>query len=736
MTNAAAGKHGAGRTMRPGRVIGCPIDETTMLIIGLGGIATGEVVVYVDGDRARARHAFVSNWRLAAPSPRAKQGFAALMPTRGTDRALTTIQFGEEGSGASYIFAPRPASAEEAATLVAESAGPQSAAVIDRLVDILMAGNIGRRTLQSITALLRTANASDGFVELVGESHDGATFLQGWSRGMAPGRCLVSVVGAAKPVATECGIAVFPRPDAPDGASGFVGLLDANDATRALDIEGLVFQGRAGWRYAPAHPRKRIAGPLDTPEHIRSILMRTQSAPEVLLSLRAAANSFEGKDTVSSLPYPVRMGIDRAYEADGGNLLVSGWLYDPDDHVAAVRLRRRDAGARLDERWTRLDRLDVTDSFDEQQDLAPGFQGGTHAHGFIAHAQLPGGDPDTPLYFELTLRDSRRAFLPVKPTKVSARVAALRQIGSFDPTTYALPSIVDAQIVPFLSESGKSAPVIDAIQDVGPFDQENGPPIIIGAGESEEDISPLLALLALDPETRHVPIVVAMPADRFSRHAARLSELARFYRLSVRLVAAKGTGDVYDLLEAGTEALSCETVVLLSASLIPHGTGWYGKLVSTAATLKGSIVSPVLAYEDHSVRWAGSWVNDAHDDQPIVGRYAGYPLKAVTAMKLTRIAAASLECCILPRDALSRGGGFSSGYLGSQEKGLDLGLRLSKAGIDSYLLPSVHMWGCDETPCPDTPAIAALVKEIDGKIFKARWRPTLTLEKHSQEGSA
>ncbi|MCV9961837.1 hypothetical protein OIU34_07965 [Pararhizobium sp. BT-229] len=729
-----AGKHAASRALRSGRVIGCRVDETTLLIIGLGRVPVGTVAVAIGEDPTDNRSAVVSEWRLAASSPRARHGFAALLPTGDADPAMTTIQFGEEG--AHFIFAPRLASAEEAATLVLESAGSQSAAVIDRLVDILMADNLSHQRLLTVTALLQATQASDGFVELIGESHDGVTFVQGWNRGMSPGPFRMCAVGSATPVVAECVIAMFPRPDAPDGASGFVGLLDANPADRALDIEGLVFRGRAGWRHIAVHPKKRIAGPLETPEHIRSILLRTHGAPEVLLSLRAAANSFEGKETVSSLPYPVRMGIDNIFEADGGNLLVSGWLYDPDGHVATVRLRRRNAAVRLDECWTRFDRPDVTDSFNEQQPFAPSLRGEQHTHGFITQAQLPSEESGAPLYFELTLRDSRRAFLPVKPTRVSARLAALRQIGSIDPANCALPAIVDTQIVPFLRRSGRSAPIIDTVLDAGPFDEENSPPIVIGAGESEEDIAPLMALLALDPETRRAPIVIAMPAERFRRQATRLGELARFYRLSVRLVSAKGAADFYDLLEAGTQALSCETVVPLSASLIPHGKGWYGKLVATTATLKGSIVSPVQAYEDYSVRWAGSWIDDDNGDQPVVGRYTGYPLKAVTGMTLTRIAAASLECCIMPRDALLRAGGFSGGYLGAQEKGLDLGLRLSRSGIDSYLLPSVQMWGCDNARDGDGPAMAALVEEIDRKIFKSQWAPVLTVEKHPKKRPA
>lgn len=739
VTKPTPAKQGASRAMRSGRVIGCRVDEATLLIIGLGQVPAGDVTVGVGENQADTRNAFVSEWRLAASSPRAKHGFAALLPAGDTDLAMTTIRFGEteKETGTPYIFAPRLASTEEAAALMLESAGSQSAAVINRLVDALMTGNLSRRRLLTITTLLQATHATDGFVEVIGESHDGVTFLQGWSRGMAPGPCRMSLIGRAMPVVAECGIATFTRPDAPDGAAGFVGLLETDEATRATDIEGLIFRGRAGWRHVAVHPRKRIADPQETPEHIRSVLMRTHSTPDVLLSLRAAANSFEGKETVSGLSYPVRMGIDSIFEADAGNLLISGWLYDPDGHVATVKLRRRNAAIRLDEHWTRFDRPDVADSFNDQTHLVPGLRGDQRAHGFVAHAQLPGEDPGASLYFELTLQDSRRAFLPVKPTRLSARSAALRQIGSIDPVNSALPAIVDTHVVPFLTRSsGRSAPAIETIIDAGFFDEENGLPIIIGVGESEEDISPLLALLALDPETRGAPIVIAMPAERFRRQAARLKELARFYRLSVRLVSTKGTGDVYDMLEAGTQALSCETVVSLSASLIPHGRGWYGKLVAAASTMKGSIISPVLAYEDHSVRWAGSWIDDGNDDQPVVGRYAGYPLKAVTDMNVTHIAAASLECCIMPRDALSGAGSFCGGYLGAQEKGVDLGLRLSRSGFDSYLLPSVQMWGCDDARAGDSPAMAALVEEIDRKIFKSQWLPILTVEKHLEKRPA
>ncbi len=730
------GKHHAARTMRPGRVIASPIDENTMLIIGLGRPISGDVTVEIDGGHAGPQCAVATNWRLAAALPMATHGFAALLPAPSGHEALTTIGIDMGPAIARYIVSPRSVSVEAAAALIADSAGSQAGTAIAPLVEVLLAHGASRRRIFAASALLQATKGNDGFIELIGESHDGAVFLQGWSRSVAPGHSRMAMAGPMTSLIMECAIAVFPRQDVPDGATGFVGLLDASEAIRAPELEGLIFQGSAGWSYVTLQPRIRIAGPLETPEHIRSILLRTQSAPDVLLSLRSAANSFDGKETVSSLPYPVRMGIDDAYESDGGNVLISGWLLDPDGHVETVNLRRRGTAVRLDEHWTRLERPDVSDSFSDQSQFIAALRGRQQASGFVVHAKLSGGDPGTQLYLELILRDSRRAFLPVKQTLVGAQAAALRQIGSIDPACCALPAIVDAQIVPFLSTSERTVPFIDAIVDAGSFDQETSPPIVIGASESEEPIFPLLALLALDLETRRAPIVIAMPAEYFRTQAARLGELIRFYRLSVRLVSVNGAGDAFDLLEAGTQALSCETVILLSASLLPHGTGWYGKLVATAATLEGSIVSPVLAYEDHSVRWAGSWLNEDSDDQPVLGHYAGYPLKSVAAMKLTPVAAASLECCVMPRNALLNAGGFASGYLGSLEKGLDLSLRLGRSGIRSFLLPSVQMWSCDASPRSEAPAATAMVEEIDRKILNGRWSPALARDRNSERRSA
>ncbi|WP_027997695.1 hypothetical protein [Sinorhizobium arboris] len=710
----------ATRIMRGGRVVACPIDDTLLLVIGASGPVAGQLPAEVNDDPASETSASVTGWRLASPSSSATHGFAALLQTDDADRPLTTFRLGQEGSPKRYIFAPRALALREAATILAELAGGRLADVLDSLVDALMQLPTGRQRLAAILALIQARKSGDGFIEFAGETHEGAIFLRGWARAAEPGNARVIVSGES-PVIADCGIATFSRQDIPPGSTGFIGLLATNGPLRARDVEGLVYRGRGGWRYTPVHEHRLVAGPTETPGHIRSVLLQTHSSPAVLLRLRSAANSFEGRETISALPVPVRLGVDNIFQANSGAFLISGWLLDPDGHVQSVRLRHGRTEVRLDDRWTRLERSDVTDAFTEEPLFKSMLDRDTHPHGFIVFASGLGSDGMAPLHLELTLKDSRRAFLPLTPARLPPRLAALRQIKSIDPENWGLTEIVDRQIVPFLSASEYPSPGVGATLDAGAFADASDPPIIVAVGQAEErGLAPFLGLLALDPETRRAPIALVLHSECFRRQAGRIRQLAQFYRLPLRLMSAE-TDDVHDLLEAGIRALASETVVLLAGSLLPRSSGWYGKLLA-AYEEKGGVVSPTLAYEDHSVRWAGSWA-DPQSEYSLTGRYAGYPLSAVTGLKLTRIAAASFECCIMRREAFLLAGGFSGTYLGSRQKGQDLGLRLSRAGIESWWLPSVQMLGSDETSAPDGASAAPLIERIDERLFSARWAP-------------
>ena len=702
-------------------VVGSAIEDTLALVLGIGNATTDQITAFLNGDPSLSVKVSLVSWPLKEPSPAGTHGFVAIVPTGILRRGiLKTIMFQHKAKVARYSFAPRAASTSDLVAMVGDLAGGSLPGVIDELVEGLISGPISRKKLAAITVLLQAGARSDGCIELIGGSDEGEIFVQGWAQDLTPAVTRLLISGRNSSLA-ECAVSVFARPDLNDEASGFAGLLLANEPVEPNDIERLLFRGRRGWRFTEVYDRRLLSSARETPGHIRAILPRVRSSTDILLRLRSAANRFDGSETVSSLPLPVRMGLDSVFRVEGSGLLVSGWLLDPDSHVESVKLRRHRSETQLDDAWTRVDRPDVTREFDNQSPFNAGLDPNRHAHGFVAFAPELSGDSTSPFYIELAISDGRRAFFPLAPTRVTSRDAIVRQIRAIDPNAWALRHIVDQQLVPLLRGVIRPAPEIFGVVDLGPFDDAIGPAIIIGVDERVEEIGPLLALLALDPETRIAPIVIAAAAEIIDRIGVQIRRLADFYRLRIRLVSASGSEDLYDALEVGAHAVSTDRVVFLAASLLPRRAGWLNKLLNAYDAHKDCVLSPTLAYEDDSIRWAGTWVAGPQSDRALISRYAGYPIDAVSGMSLTEVATATFECCVLPREALFSVGGFTRGYLGTHEKGLDLGLKLKQSGLRSYWLPTAQMLGSDDVSVTDKASTIALIERIDRQVFDARW---------------
>ena len=710
-------------------VVGSVIEETLVLVLGIGSAAGDQITAFLNGDPAVSVKTSLITWPLKEPSPTGTHGFVAIVPTAALRRGiLKTIMFQHRTKVARYNFASRSASIADFVAMVSDLAGPSLPSVIDELVEGLFSGPISRKKLSAITVLLQSGARSDGCIELIGGSDEGEIFVQGWAQDLTPAVTRLLISGK-NPSLAECAISVFARPALNDEASGFAGLLLASEPVEPTDVERLLFRGRRGWRFTEAYDRRLLSGSRETPGHIRAILPRVRSSTDILLRMRSAANRFDGADTVSSLPFPVRMGIDNVFRVEGSGMLISGWLLDPDNHVDSVKLRRHRGEIQLDTSWTRIDRPDVTREFDSQPPFNAGLDPNRHAHGFVVFAHELNGDSTSPFYLELAISDGRRAFFPLTPTRVTSRDAIVRQIRATDPNAWALRHIIDQQLVPLLRGVNRPAPEVFGVVDLGPFEDAAGPAIIIGIDERVEEIEPLLALLALDPETRIAPIVIAAATEIIDRVGVQIRRLADFYRLRIRLVSATGAEDLYDALEVGARTVSTEQVIFLAGSLLPRRSGWLNKLLGAYDAHKDCVLSPTLTYEDDSIRWAGTWVAGPQSGmsagRALISRYAGYPIDTISGMSLTEVATATFECCILPREALFSVGGFTRGYLGTHEKGLDLGLKLKQSGLRSYWLPSAQMLGADDTSATDRASTIALIERIDRQVFDARWSSIL-----------
>jgi hypothetical protein len=266
----------------------------------------------------------------------------------------------------------------------------------------------------------------------------------------------------------------------------------------------------------------------------------------------------------------------------------------------------------------------------------------------------------------------------------------------------------------------QATPEIVEIRDFGFDDEGKSKALVLAAGLDAEEAGVTLSLLALDPEASELPIIVSAPAESFGAIAPEVERLSRFYGINVRLVAADGVHDACDAYEAAAQVTSAETLILLSAGVLPRHQGWVSALERAYRKRNGkALVSPTILYEDNSICFAGAWLEEG--EQGLVDKYIGYPRDVIRDHQATEVMAGSAACCIVSRSAFQAAGGFSKSYLSASEKGRDLCLKLRLAGTPSVWLPDVEMISADEGSGPAGMPWRRLAQNIDRWSFDRRW---------------
>ncbi|MDN3719230.1 hypothetical protein QW131_08360 [Roseibium salinum] len=105
-----------------------------------------------------------------------------------------------------------------------------------------------------------------------------------------------------------------------------------------------MFRGRSNWSTVDVHEKRSLLEAHGIPGQIRSLLPRLSGSGDGKRKLVAAAHRFDGRETVSELDVPVRIGIDFCAAVDRGGVMLSGWLLDPEDRVEAVFFSSRLTG--------------------------------------------------------------------------------------------------------------------------------------------------------------------------------------------------------------------------------------------------------------------------------------------------------------------------------------------------------------------------------------------------------
>jgi len=701
-------------------VLVSPIGDDLALISGVSDMMPDTTEVLLNGDPSMTMKAGVVGWRRNGAPTEAAIGFVAVVPIKLTSKVrLRSIVIRRNGQPLRYTLARPAAAISRLMQILSDDAGEQFAEIADRIAQALVGGRTTPARSTAALAVLTAAARNDGWIEVMGQIDTGEIFLQGWALGL-PSDHLRVIVSQDGFLAGEFKAAATEREDLAGKGKGFIGILDTGKTSvNPENIQKLFFRTRDGWRTLDIYERRVLLPTTDVPAHIRDGLVRATAGADTLRTLRRAGERFDGRDTVSHLADPVRLGMDLVVEIQGAGMLIAGWMLDPEGRTGSVILRTGGEYARVDDIWTRLPRPDVSTAFQHNELFAGRLDPRRIDHGFLAF--LPGlsRSGDAPVYFELTIGESV-VFYPLKPMRNLSRQALERLVAPLDPRTAAAAAAIERHIGPMMQALAPPAPSVVEMRNFDFDDAGSSKVLVISAGLDAEELGVALTLLALNPETRDVPMIVSAPIEAFGSIAPEAERLARFYGLKVRVIGSEGVQDACDAFEAAIQATEIDTLAFLSAGVLPRQTDWFSTMERAFRARGGrALVSPTIVYEDDSIRFAGTWL-DA-DAAQLVDRYIGYPKDVVLGSKPAEVMAGSVECCIVSRSAIKAVGGFTRSYLGVRDKGRDLCLKLRLAGTPSIWLPEVEMISAEGDSGGSNLPMRRLAHRIDRWSFDRKW---------------
>ncbi|MHA7776935.1 hypothetical protein [Roseibium sp. M-1] len=704
------------------------VDRETMLVAGIGEGFSGSLPVVLNDDPKSTATCTVivlpASGGVSGKASGKKRPFVAVV-TFSSEAAGKPERVSIRSHGHSHPFALRHQAGDlKTFLLKVRDLTPHSEGdVVDALVQALLAGGAKPEALQTAVRIVEAVAGRDGFIEVLGNFDAGDVYLQGWAKGMPAGTSRVFVFdGALKVGALSC--CLFERKDTGGKAFGFSGLLEAGGGVEADAIRKVFYRGRGGWSAVDVHDQRSMPPAKALPSHIRALLPKLSPAGDGRTRLEQAGRRFDGRETVSELDVPVRVGIDFSAWIDGAGAMLSGWLLNPEDRVEAVHFRSGGASCRLDTRWTTQRRPDVTSAF---EGLSPFLTGpdAMQRHGFLVHVPQTdlsiAGDP----YLEIHLKDGRQAYAPLSLGRAALRSALRRLVSGLDPATAFRADILERHFLPLVQAAKAPDPVIADTIDFSPIREQAELSLVFAMDGDFEKSRVLLTLCALDPSLRGLPIVVAASRGGAQEQVEDFRRLAGFYGLAVRLVLADHVEDTLDALQAGVEASPAEAVVCLTSSVVPRGPEWVVPLLKAfRANGESCLVAPTMLYEDDTIRWGGAWIEPEDGRHVLKQPYLGYPRRTLHGAENTAVAAAPFDCCIVPRTALAEAGGFSRQYLGPDEKSLDAALRLKLSGISAVWVPEVEMVQA-EGGGPAGSTWKKLAGDLDRRLFERNWENVL-----------
>ena len=585
-----------------------------------------------------------------------------------------------------------------------------------------------------IGQLLRASARHRGAIEIRGMIGGGGLFVQGGGVAAAQERVELLVEHDRLEAAEGCFL-TFDRSDIETPAAGLAGLVRLG-AAPAERVKRLWLRGGEGYEALEVIAGGVLLEPDKAVAHLHGLLPALRGPREVARTFRRAARPrFTGQDTLSGHAEPVRAAVDLAVLQPGVGYYLTGWVLDPAGRLSGVTLRDGSgAGHRLDPRWTRVLRPDVTSGFREDRRFE-GLLGQGDLHGFTVFVPAPDAEAGRRHHLEFEFHDEFCAFLPLRVERADEPLMLRRLLESFDIHKPSAAEIVERHLGPLLRQGRRP---LRAAADRPAVEAETAVLVPL-LGNDVRRVAPFLAQFGMHrlEEGARMLIVCGDAADGAVRRA--VERCADFYGVAASVLAAPGACDAAAALQAGIDASASPRLLFLSPLIFVEDAGWIGRLhAALAAAGAAGAVSPTVLHEDFSIRFAGIDGVRAIDGPPFgapQARFAGYPRGWASGGGAQPVVAGALECCLLLREAVEAAGGVGGGAGLAATQALRLFLGLRRSGFATLWTPEVEVYDLGNPAARGDEYWLKTAGWVDGWCLRETWLQETGRREAAQPGS-
>lgn len=577
--------------------------------------------------------------------------------------------------------------AEALGATIAARADGRAAELAVFLSDLAIAAPKSTALRTALRSFLAAAAEEDGVIEMLGRTAD-AVMLQGW--GLAADAEAEAILAEQTVLRAPIVTASFQRPDIAAPAAGLVQLLTL-PAGIELAVPGMVHvvtQGRL--RRRKVLPARTLLDRSETAAQLRAMLPRLSAPPATRAAIKRAARPiYAGTETLSRLRHPVAAALDVVVALPGRGAYVMGWLLDPADAVASVALCDPSRfAARMDRRWTRVVRPDVSAGFraDPRFTAIAG-----DLHGFAAF--VPGELPEATeaLHLTLELTDGEVAFLPAAPIGGPVRSQLRRAAGTVDlfkPTGLA---VVETGLAPLIGAAASAVEPPEATLRRPP----RAAPTALLLALPAPDGPPAAAFSCFldDPPVRgEEALVIILGAGWKGAPLVALEAAAAFYGLDPAIILAEQDVEPTEAWEIGARTVQAERYLCLGSAGLAGPRGWRRALAEGTPGDACGVAVPMLLYEDGSVRSLGFDAIEPSAAPPYLRvrrRAAGLPASSIGTEAVRPCLGSALAGAMVSARAHREAGGFCSFGITAAAQELAFFLRLAARGGRCVALPSI-----------------------------------------------